>query len=62
MVQAKDGRLQQEKAGGEEEAEAQSQEVSLSPLRSVEGVERSNDPAQKLRLHRLGGLLSHSRK
>lgn len=62
MVQAKDGRLQQEKAGSEEEAEPQSQEVSLAPLRSVEGVKGGNDTTQKLRLHSLGSLLSQSGK
>lgn len=62
VVQAEDGRLQQEKASGEEEAEAQSQEVSLAPLRSMEGVKGGNDPTQKLRLHRLGSLLSQSGK
>lgn len=62
VVQAKDGRLQQQKAGDEEEAEPQSQEVSLAPLRSVEGIEGSYDATQKLRLHCLGGLLSQSGK
>ena len=56
-MQAKDGRLQQKKAGSEEEAEAQSQEVSLAPLRSVERIKGGDDATQKLRLHRLGSLL-----
>lgn len=56
-MQAKDGRLQQKKAGSEEEAEAQSQEVSLVPLRSMERIERGDDASQKLRLHCLGSLL-----
>lgn len=57
MVQAEDGGLQQQEAGGEEETEAQGQEVALAALRRVERVEGGDDAAQKLRLHRLGGLL-----
>lgn len=57
VVQAKDGRLQQQEPGSEEEAEAQGQEVSLATLRSMEWVKRGNDAAQKLRLHSLGSLL-----
>lgn len=57
VMQAKDGRLQQEEACREKEAEAQGQEVSLAPLRSMERVKGGNDTTQKLRLHRLGSLL-----
>lgn len=57
VMQAKDGRLQQEEANGEEKAQAQGQVVPLAPLRSVGRVKRGNDSAQKLRLHSLGSLL-----
>lgn len=56
-MQAKDGRLQQEEAGCEEEAEAQGQEVALWPLRSMEGIKGGNDATQKLRLYRFRCLL-----
>lgn len=56
-MQAKDGGLQQEEAGGEEEGEAQGQEVTLTPLRGVERVKGGDDATQELRLHRLGRLL-----
>lgn len=56
-MQAKDGRLQQEEAGNEEEAESQGQEVSLAPFCSIDRVKRGNDSTKKLRLHSLGSLL-----
>lgn len=56
-MQAKDGRLQQEEAGSEEETQAQGQEVPLAPLGGMERVKGSNDTTQQLRLHRLGSLL-----
>jgi len=61
VVQAEDGGLQEEEAGGEEEAEAQRQVVSLGALWGVEGVERGDDPPQQLWLDRLGSLLGDIR-
>lgn len=57
VMQTKDGRLQQEEAGNEEQAEAQGQEVPLTPFCGINWVKRGNDPTQKLRLHSLRCLL-----
>lgn len=57
MVQAKDGRLQQQEAGDEEEAEPQGKVVALAPLGGVEGVKGGDDAPRQLRLHRLGSFL-----
>lgn len=61
VVQAEDGRLQQQEAGDEEEAEPQGEVVALAPLGCVEGVKGGDDSPRQLRLHRLGGLLRTER-
>lgn len=57
VMEAEDGGLQKNEASGEEEAQPQGQVVSLTSLRSVEGIEGSNDASRKLRLHSLRSFL-----
>lgn len=57
VVQAKDGRLEEQEASGEEKAQAQGQEVALRPLSCMERVELGNDAPQELRLNSFRGFL-----